>query len=89
MHHAVAAHDVDLWELHEAYAVTTPYNQAQLETPWETINVNGGAGAHCWNAHDALARPLQLWGPWACCERCSVPMDGSISREIIAASALS
>jgi acetyl-CoA C-acetyltransferase len=35
--------DVDLWELHEAYAVTTVYNQAQLETPWETTNVNGGA----------------------------------------------
>src|SRR5438552_13436205 len=25
--------DIDLWELHEAYAVTTLYNQAQLETP--------------------------------------------------------
>ena len=37
--------DVDLWELHEAYAVTTLYNQAQLETPWETTNVNGGAVA--------------------------------------------
>src|SRR5437762_14276321 len=35
--------DVDLWELHEAYAVTTLYNQAQLETPWEITNVNGGA----------------------------------------------
>jgi acetyl-CoA C-acetyltransferase len=32
-----------LWELHEAYAVTTFYNQAQLETPWEITNVNGGA----------------------------------------------
>jgi acetyl-CoA C-acetyltransferase len=42
-HHAVAKADVDLWELHEAYAVTTVYNQAQLETPWETTNVNGGA----------------------------------------------
>ena len=42
-HHALAAGDVDLWELHEAYAVTTLYNQAQLETPWETTNVNGGA----------------------------------------------
>lgn len=35
--------DVDLWELHEAYAVTTLYNQRELETPWETTNVNGGA----------------------------------------------
>jgi acetyl-CoA C-acetyltransferase len=42
-HHELAAHDVDLWELHEAYAVTTLYNQAQLDTPWEITNVNGGA----------------------------------------------
>jgi acetyl-CoA C-acetyltransferase len=42
-HHALAMTDVDLWELHEAYAVTTLYNQAQLETPWEITNVNGGA----------------------------------------------
>lgn len=35
--------DVDLWELHEAYAVTTLYNQRQLDTPWERTNVNGGA----------------------------------------------
>jgi acetyl-CoA C-acetyltransferase len=42
-HHALAMDDVDLWELHEAYAVTTLYNQAQLETPWERTNVNGGA----------------------------------------------
>ena len=42
-HHQLAMSDVDLWELHEAYAVTTLYNQAQLETPWETTNVNGGA----------------------------------------------
>jgi acetyl-CoA C-acetyltransferase len=40
---AVNAGDVDLWELHEAYAVTTLYNQRQLETPWEHTNVNGGA----------------------------------------------
>lgn len=40
---AVNAADVDLWELHEAYAVTTLYNQRQLDTPWETTNVNGGA----------------------------------------------
>jgi acetyl-CoA C-acetyltransferase len=42
-HHGLAMDDVDLWELHEAYAVTTLYNQAQLQTPWETTNVNGGA----------------------------------------------
>ncbi|HEY4058371.1 MAG TPA: thiolase family protein [Kofleriaceae bacterium] len=42
-HHNVSKDSVDLWELHEAYAVTTLYNQAQLETPWETTNVNGGA----------------------------------------------
>jgi acetyl-CoA C-acetyltransferase len=42
-HHGLAVSDVDLWELHEAYAVTTLYNQAQLETPWEITNVNGGA----------------------------------------------
>ena len=34
---------VDLWELHEAYAVTTLYNQRELDTPWESTNVNGGA----------------------------------------------
>lgn len=39
----LTAGDIDLWELHEAYAVTTVYNQAQLETPWEATNVNGGA----------------------------------------------
>ena len=41
--HGLFAGDIDLWELHEAYAVTTLYNQAQLETPWEITNVNGGA----------------------------------------------
>jgi acetyl-CoA C-acetyltransferase len=40
---AVNAGDVDLWELHEAYAVTTLYNQRELQTPWERTNVNGGA----------------------------------------------
>ncbi len=44
-HHRLAMGDVDLWELHEAYAVTTLYNQARLQTPWETTNVNGGAVA--------------------------------------------
>lgn len=42
-HHDVAASSVDLWELHEAYAVTTLYNQRELDTPWEITNVNGGA----------------------------------------------
>ena len=42
-HHALPVDDVDLWELHEAYAVTTLYNQGQLGTPWEKTNVNGGA----------------------------------------------
>jgi acetyl-CoA C-acetyltransferase len=42
-HHGLGTADVDLWELHEAYAVTTLYNQAKLETPWEITNVNGGA----------------------------------------------
>jgi acetyl-CoA C-acetyltransferase len=42
-HHALNKADVDLWELHEAYAVTTLYNQRELETPWEKTNVNGGA----------------------------------------------
>jgi len=41
--HDLAMGDIDLWELHEAYAVTTLYNQAQLQTPWEITNVNGGA----------------------------------------------
>ena len=44
-HHQLAKSSVDLWELHEAYAVTTLYNQAKLDTPWETTNVNGGAVA--------------------------------------------
>lgn len=44
-HHALQMSDVDLWELHEAYAVTTLYNQMQLETPWQVTNVNGGAVA--------------------------------------------
>jgi acetyl-CoA C-acetyltransferase len=43
--HQLAMGDIDLWELHEAYAVTTLYNQAQLDTPWAITNVNGGAVA--------------------------------------------
>ncbi len=43
--HQLAMGDIDLWELHEAYAVTTLYNQAELETPWAITNVNGGAVA--------------------------------------------
>ena len=42
-HHQLNMADIDLWELHEAYAVTTLYNQAQLGTPWEITNVSGGA----------------------------------------------
>jgi acetyl-CoA C-acetyltransferase len=42
-HHRLGLADIDLWELHEAYAVTTLDNQAQLETPWNITNVNGGA----------------------------------------------
>lgn len=41
--HGLKKDDIDLWELHEAYAVTTLYNQRQLDTPWEITNVNGGA----------------------------------------------
>jgi len=41
--HALGMGDIDLWELHEAYAVTTLYNQRELQTPWESTNVNGGA----------------------------------------------
>lgn len=43
--HQLNMSDIDLWELHEAYAVTTLYNQAQLETPWDITNVIGGAVA--------------------------------------------
>jgi len=41
--HDVKHADVDLWELHEAYALTTLYNQRELDTPWDVTNVNGGA----------------------------------------------
>ena len=41
--HAIKTGDVALWELHEAYAVTTLYNQRELDTPWERTNVIGGA----------------------------------------------
>ena len=44
-HNELAMADIDLWELHEAYAVTTLFNQAVLQTPWEITNVNGGAVA--------------------------------------------
>lgn len=42
-HHGLGDSQIDLWELHEAFAVTTLYNQRELDTPWETTNVNGGA----------------------------------------------
>jgi acetyl-CoA C-acetyltransferase len=41
--HSLSKDEIDLWELHEAYAVTTLYNQRELQTPWERTNVNGGA----------------------------------------------
>jgi len=41
--YSIDVSSVDLWELHEAFAVTTLYNQRVLETPWEKTNVNGGA----------------------------------------------
>lgn len=41
--HQIEKDTVDLWELHEAFAVTTLYNQRELDTPWDITNVNGGA----------------------------------------------
>ncbi|WP_444957819.1 thiolase family protein [Microbulbifer sp. ZKSA002] len=41
--HQLTQDMIDLWELHEAFAVTTLYNQAELKTPWDITNVNGGA----------------------------------------------
>jgi acetyl-CoA C-acetyltransferase len=41
--HGLTLGEIDLWELHEAYAATTLYNQRELETPWDATNVNGGA----------------------------------------------
>jgi acetyl-CoA C-acetyltransferase len=41
--HSIDVSGVDLWELHEAFAVTTLYNQRVLDTPWDKTNVNGGA----------------------------------------------
>jgi acetyl-CoA C-acetyltransferase len=41
--HQIDPSKVDLWELHEAFAVTTLYNQRELQTPWDITNVNGGA----------------------------------------------
>lgn len=40
---SIAPADVDVWELHEAFAVTTVYNQRVLQTPLDRTNVNGGA----------------------------------------------
>ncbi|WP_444925151.1 thiolase family protein [Microbulbifer sp. DLAB2-AF] len=42
-HQGLSMGEIDLWELHEAFAVTTLYNQAELDTPWDITNVNGGA----------------------------------------------
>jgi acetyl-CoA C-acetyltransferase len=40
-YHQLAMTDIDLWELHEAYA--DALQPGQLETPWEITNVIGGA----------------------------------------------
>ena len=85
-HHALAMGDVDLWELHEAFAVTTLYNQAKLDTPWETSRTcNGGARSarppvrhvgHPVPGLDAArasgaARSVAPW--WACAPRAVWP----------------
>jgi acetyl-CoA C-acetyltransferase len=40
--HRLAVTDIDLWELHEAYAVTTLCNQPQLQAPWDITNSMAG-----------------------------------------------
>ncbi|OVE81368.1 acetyl-CoA acetyltransferase [bacterium K02(2017)] len=37
--------DIDLWEVNEAFAVVSIYNNNKLEIPAEKVNVNGGAVA--------------------------------------------
>jgi acetyl-CoA C-acetyltransferase len=39
----LTVHDIDLWELNEAFAVQVLYCQDQLGIPDEKLNVNGGA----------------------------------------------
>lgn len=42
-HHSLSVGDVNLWELHEAFAVTALYAQRELGVSWDIANVNGGA----------------------------------------------
>jgi acetyl-CoA C-acetyltransferase len=39
----LSIHDIDLWELNEAFAVQVLYCQGKLGIPMERLNVNGGA----------------------------------------------
>ncbi len=41
--HGLAVHDIDLWELNEAFAVQVIYCRDQLGIPMEKLNVNGGS----------------------------------------------
>ncbi len=79
-HHALSKNDIDLWELHEAYAVTTLYNQRELDTPWETTNVNGGAIAlghpYACRAFAIWARPCSNWAA----ARLTKPLSASARR---------
>ncbi len=39
----LAIHDIDLWEINEAFAVQVLYCRDRLDIPNERLNVNGGA----------------------------------------------
>lgn len=41
----LAVSDIDLWEINEAFAVVSLYNNNALELPLDRVNVNGGAVA--------------------------------------------
>lgn len=41
--HALKASDIDLWEVNEAFAVVSLYNNGALDLPLDRVNVNGGA----------------------------------------------
>ena len=41
--HNMSVEDIDLWELNEAFAVQVAYCRAQLGTPMDKLNVNGGS----------------------------------------------
>ena len=41
--HGLSVHDIDLWELNEAFASQVLYCQRQLGIPMQRLNVNGGA----------------------------------------------